>query len=201
MISYVPFGLVLFLQPDLDSFRPLAYPDTHVFLLCFSVAAPDSFRALRTRWVPELRAHAPSTAALLLVGLRSDLRQDASALLDLAARGQQPVSEEEALKFAKEVQAEAYLECSALTQQDLKEVFDSAIWTAIKVAEAAASSCSSGGNGHNGSFGRGRKKLSAKVSDKRVVNCATPLRHQEDNKKTGKAWKKLLCVGDAHSAS
>jgi Ras-related C3 botulinum toxin substrate 1 len=63
----------------------------------------------------------------ILVGTKVDLRNDAKAIRSLAERRQQPISFSEAQNLANELGAYRYLECSALTQQGLKHVFDGAI--------------------------------------------------------------------------
>ncbi len=42
-------------QEDYDRLRPLSYPDTQVFLCCFSVVNPPSYDNVKSKWVPELR--------------------------------------------------------------------------------------------------------------------------------------------------
>ena len=66
-------------QEDYDRLRPLSYPYTHVFLVCFSVVCPTSFDNVCTKWIPELRHHAPF-APIVLVGTKTDLRGDASVV-------------------------------------------------------------------------------------------------------------------------
>ena len=66
-------------QEDYDRLRPLTYPYTHVFLVCFSVVCPTSFDNVCTKWIPELRHHAPF-APIVLVGTKTDLRGDASVV-------------------------------------------------------------------------------------------------------------------------
>ncbi|PBC27330.1 Ras-related protein Rac1 [Apis cerana cerana] len=84
-------------QEDYDRLRPLSYPQTDVFLICFSLVNPASFENVRAKWYPEVRHHCPATPIIL------------------------------GLSMAKEIGAVKYLECSALTQKGLKTVFDEAI--------------------------------------------------------------------------
>jgi small GTP-binding protein len=113
-------------QEDYDQLRPLSYPNTNVFLVCFSVASPSSFDNVRSKWLPELNQHAPGVP-LILVGTKSDMRGDSSVAEELATRGQAMVTEEQALQMVKTIGAIRYIECSALTQENLKDVFDAAI--------------------------------------------------------------------------
>lgn len=118
-------------QDEFDKLRPLCYTNADVFLLCFSVVTPSSFLNIREKWVPEIRRHCPR-APILLVGTQTDLRQDVNVLIQLAKYKERPVEAPEASMCAEEVRAVCYLECSALTQKNLKEVFDAAILASIQ---------------------------------------------------------------------
>ena len=120
-----------FSQDDFDSLRPLCYPDTDVFLVCFSVVVPASFHNVRDKWLPEIRRHSPS-AALVLVGTQCDLRDDVKELINLDRYGEKPITEEQALATMRSIGALQYVECSALTQLNMKQVFDSAILAALE---------------------------------------------------------------------
>jgi Ras-related C3 botulinum toxin substrate 1 len=109
-----------------DRLRPLAYQGTDVFLICFSVESPASFEAVRSKWDPEVTHHVPG-AHKLLVGTKSDLRSDAETIARLSDQRMQFVHPSQGRTMAKEIGANAYLECSALTQNGLKDVFDEAI--------------------------------------------------------------------------
>ncbi|CAG2228098.1 rho-related GTP-binding protein RhoU-like [Mytilus galloprovincialis] len=117
-------------QDDFDSLRPLCYPNTNVFLLCFSVVTPTSFHNVTEKWVPEIRKHCPK-APIVLVGTQSDLRNDVKVLIELAHYKEEPIPESEAKLLAERIGAADYVECSALTQKNLKEVFDTAIIAAL----------------------------------------------------------------------
>jgi cell division control protein 42 len=115
-------------QEDYDRLRPLSYPQTDVFLVCFSVTSPASFENVREKWFPEVHHHCPGVPCLI-VGTQVDLRDDLSVREKLAKQKMQPVSKEAGERMAKELGAVKYVECSALTQYKLKDVFDEVICT------------------------------------------------------------------------
>jgi len=113
-------------QEDYDRLRPLSYPQTDVFIIAFSLISPSSFENVKAKWVTEVRHHAPHTP-IILVGTKLDLRDNVDTINKLKEKGLAPISEEKGKHLAKEIQAARYIECSALTQLNLKKVFDEAI--------------------------------------------------------------------------
>jgi len=101
-------------QEDYDRLRPLSYPGTDVYLICFSLASRVSFDAISTKWVPELQRHSPGVP-YILVGTKSDLV------------GHQQVSHEEANELRRRINAHGYLSISALTQYNLAFLFQDLI--------------------------------------------------------------------------
>ncbi|ESN98497.1 hypothetical protein HELRODRAFT_84621 [Helobdella robusta] len=129
MVDGVPVSLGLWDtagQEDYDRLRPLSYPQTDVFLICFSVVSPSSFENINTKWCPEIKHHCPD-AAVLLIGTKIDLREDKDVITQLANNNLSPVKREQGIKMASKIRAVKYLECSALTQRGLKQVFDEAV--------------------------------------------------------------------------
>jgi len=117
-------------QEDYDRLRPLSYPQTDVFLICFSIISPASFENVKAKWHPEISHHNPNTP-IILVGTKLDLREDKETLDRLAEKKLAPISYQQGMQMAKEINAIKYLECSALTQKGLKNVFDEAIRAVI----------------------------------------------------------------------
>jgi len=113
-------------QEDYDRLRPLSYPQTDVFLVCFSLVSPPSFENVKSKWFPEINHHAPDTPRLL-VGTKLDLREDGTTVHRLRDRRMEPITYAQGAQMNKEIKACKYIECSALTQQGLKSVFDEAI--------------------------------------------------------------------------
>ncbi|PAA50517.1 hypothetical protein BOX15_Mlig003766g1 [Macrostomum lignano] len=118
-------------QEDYDRLRPLSYPQTDVFLVCFSLISPASYENVRAKWYPEVRHHCPS-APVVLVGTKLDLRDDPETIEKLKEKNQAPITHLQGMSMAKEIGAEKYLECSALTQKGLKNVFDESIRAVLR---------------------------------------------------------------------
>eukprot|EP00727_Mastigamoeba_balamuthi_P013241 m51a1_g854 putative ras-related c3 botulinum toxin substrate 1 (rho small gtp binding protein rac1) (198) ;mRNA; f:791348-792304 len=118
-------------QEDYDRLRPLSYPQTDVFLICFSIISPPSFENVTAKWYPEVSHHCPNVP-IVLVGTKLDLREDKDTIDRLRQKHKcGPITYEQGLAKAKEINAYKYLECSALTQRGLKQVFDEAIRAVI----------------------------------------------------------------------
>ena len=119
-------------QEDYDRLRPLSYPQTDVFLICFSLVSPPSFENVRTKvctrllcnfplgrvsckltssssrthwqWYPEIQHHAPNIP-IILVGTKLDLRDDEDTRQKLRDRKMAPITYEAANEVAKEIRA------------------------------------------------------------------------------------------------
>jgi len=128
MVDDVPYNLGLWDtagQEEYDRLRALCYPQTDVFLMCFSIISPSSFENIKIRWFPELQHHCPGTPCLL-VGTKLDLRDEPAVNEELRNQSLAPIRRDQGDSLAKELNCSGigYVECSALTQKGLKEVFD-----------------------------------------------------------------------------
>ena len=106
-------------QETFDQLRPVAYPQTDVFLVCFSVVYPSSLQNVQKLWIHEIQRYCPKTP-FILVGTKVDLRNDIAEIEKLAKKKQRPVTREEGEKVAKQIKAIKYVECSAKTQDGVK---------------------------------------------------------------------------------
>ncbi|XP_023683530.1 rho-related GTP-binding protein RhoG-like [Paramormyrops kingsleyae] len=113
-------------QEEYDRLRTLSYPQTNVFVVCFSIASPPSYENVRLKWHPEVTHHC-SGAPVLLVGTKSDLRSDPEVLRKLKEQNQSTITQQQGQALARQIHAIRYLECSALNQEGIKEVFAEAV--------------------------------------------------------------------------
>ncbi|KAJ5087762.1 hypothetical protein N7456_011378 [Penicillium angulare] len=79
---------------------PIWYPKTNIFLLCFSIASPSSFDNITEKWLPEVR-HACPNAPCLVVGTKTDLRNDTETIHGLLNCNAKPLQYQEGVKMAK----------------------------------------------------------------------------------------------------
>ncbi|XP_034478449.1 uncharacterized protein LOC117784746 [Drosophila innubila] len=114
-------------QDTLDPLRELCYPDSDVFLLCFSVVKPESFESIKSKWAPKFTK---TKVALILVGTQADLRSNSNMLNKLQTNGEKPISYADAWDLATNIGAK-YIETSSATQDKVKDVFDAAIWEGL----------------------------------------------------------------------
>jgi len=101
---------------DYSRLRPLSYPQTDVFLICYDVTNRRSYDNVVSIWIPEVRHHCPGVP-IVLVGTKIDKR-DTSVDVLTYADGENLVNTNNLGR---------YLECSALTLDGLKGVFDGSI--------------------------------------------------------------------------
>lgn len=101
-------------QSDYDNLRPLCYPQTDVFLLCFDLNKLSSFQSVKDKWYPELKYHCPNTS-IVLVGTKLDLKDDRN------------VTHDQGLQMQHDIKATTYVECSAQIQMNVDAVFEEAV--------------------------------------------------------------------------
>ena len=128
-------------QEEFDSLRPLSYPGTDLFIICYSVASRSSFKNIGERvcneynltypsltssqWYPEVTNACPN-ALIMLVGTKIDLLESPEEIRKMEETNTKPVTLEEAEELANSLECVACLQCSALTKKNLKEVFQTA---------------------------------------------------------------------------
>ncbi|KAK8884900.1 hypothetical protein M9Y10_044023 [Tritrichomonas musculus] len=113
-------------QEDYRRIRPNFYPNTDVFLICFSLVSYDSLENVNSIWIPEIKNYCPDVP-IVLVGLKSDLRDDPeSHEEEFKEKGWEPIEEEKIEEVKNKIGAKYYVECSALKNYHIKEVFEAA---------------------------------------------------------------------------
>ena len=116
-------------QEDYDRIRPLSYPSTDVFILCYSIISSSSFENIEGKWIEEIKQYSPETP-FILVGTKSDFREE---MID--DKHLKFVSENDGKELAMKIGAIGFLECSALTQYNLRNVFEEAVKCALEKKE------------------------------------------------------------------
>ncbi|CAG8780491.1 22049_t:CDS:2 [Dentiscutata erythropus] len=127
-------------QEEYERLRPLSYSKAHVILIAFSVDLPDSLENVAAKWIGEVNSHCPNIP-IILVGLKKDLRENESAIADMQKSGIAFVSQKEGEIMANQIGAKKYLECSALTGENVDNVFEAASRAALSTLDDGHRSC------------------------------------------------------------
>ncbi|XP_066295877.1 rho-related protein racA-like [Branchiostoma lanceolatum] len=104
-------------QEDYDRLRPLSYPQTDIFLMCFDVSNRSSFENISEKWFPEVRHFCPDIP-IILVGTKTDLRTETTA--------SRCVSWQEGQQVATRLNM-PYHETSSLKNVGLKDLMNHAV--------------------------------------------------------------------------
>ncbi|XP_046668443.1 ras-like GTP-binding protein RhoL [Homalodisca vitripennis] len=107
-------------QEDYERLRPLSYPNTDCFLLCYSVGSRSSFENILSKWHPEIKHHC-ANVPIVLVATKTDLRNDDG----------DTISTSEGKKLKRKIKASRLMECSAKNGEGLDEIFIEAVRSVV----------------------------------------------------------------------
>lgn len=134
---------------DRNRFRPMCYNHAEVFMLCFSLVCPTSYRDVYTKWYPDVAKYAPHTP-IVLVGLKHDLRADEMTTRRLREEngeapimredGEAPITREEGERLRNDIGASGYVECSSQELFGLSHVFQETAKAAVGFGGAHSNS-------------------------------------------------------------
>ncbi|KYQ89164.1 Rho GTPase [Tieghemostelium lacteum] len=110
-------------QEDYDRLRPLSYPQTDVFLICFSIISQTSFTNVKSKWWPEVTHHCPN-CTIILVGTKCDLREDKESLEKLREKNQSPLTYQQGEQMAKDIRAFCYMEWYQIKQRKMQYIIN-----------------------------------------------------------------------------
>jgi len=100
-------------QEDLKEVRKLAYSNTNIFLICFSLTNKESFENIINLWIPELNKTNPK-ATKIIVGTKSDLIGKRSTMRRLSHNTRYlSQAYQEIDRMIRTGKAHGYIECSA----------------------------------------------------------------------------------------
>ncbi|XP_031222128.1 rho-related GTP-binding protein RhoH-like [Mastomys coucha] len=104
----------------------LSYQQADVVLMCYSVAKDSSFLNLKNKWISEIKSNLPCTL-VLVVATQMDQRE-------MGPHRASCINAIEGKRHAQDVRAKGYLECSALSNGGVQQVFECAVQRAVNQA-------------------------------------------------------------------
>ncbi|CAH7672103.1 ras family-domain-containing protein [Phakopsora pachyrhizi] len=120
-------------QEEYERLRPLSYSKSHVILIAFAIDTPDSLENVTVKWIEEVRSICGPNIPVILVGCKKDLRDS-----DEGARPELFVQKHQAEHVAQTINAKAYMECSALKNEGVDAIFETATRAAMVVRQSGS---------------------------------------------------------------
>jgi len=115
---------------EFKELRPLSYPGTDAFIVCYSILDEESLKAVTAIWIPEINEHCAGVP-IILVGTKIDLRTKKEVVEQYHKEGKKLLTAEDGQAVSDDIDAVRFIECSALTQENLPEVFTETIRAVI----------------------------------------------------------------------
>ena len=98
--------------------------------MCFSIDNPESFDNITEKWTPEMNQFCPGVP-VIVVGTKKDLRHNSDVIKMLGKKQRAPVTSHEGKDVCMKMNGYMYLECSAKSNEGVKEVFETATTAAL----------------------------------------------------------------------
>ncbi|KAI8798874.1 ras-like GTP-binding protein rhoA [Biomphalaria glabrata] len=111
-------------QETFKHLRKLNYPKSDAVIICFSVDNIESLQNVKKNWVPEMQRLCPGIP-MLLVGNKVDIRHESESIKNFVPRGKGE-------NTAKKNKMVGYIECSAKTDEKVKDVFEKIAQVALQ---------------------------------------------------------------------
>lgn len=108
------------------------------------LSSPTALENIEEKWYKEINEYwndpkhnndTKKPVPFILVGTELDMRNDPNVVKKKESEGVKVVTREKGQAMADKLHARKYVECSARTQEGLKEVFDSAIRCAMQIKQ------------------------------------------------------------------
>lgn len=109
-------------QEDQDRIRSIALKDASAYILCYSTISPNSYNNVVSKWFPQVSRANAENRPLILVGTKSDLRNDKETLKRLESKHLAPITYEKGLCLQKEIGAQIYLETSSNDLESIEQL-------------------------------------------------------------------------------
>lgn len=111
-------------------YRPIAYKNTDLIILLYSIDSYKSFNNLAKKWLSEAQTFSPDVN-ILVIGNKKESRLNDN---------QKTVSYEDGSRLAEDIKAVGFLECSAFDEEGLNNVVQTLLKT-LTVHESKSTGC------------------------------------------------------------